>query len=379
MIRLLLSHCVLTLFVLVLSCGNDSDEGISEESDYDNDLGGTAGDDTTNDGIDTASEDEIDSEFDTEIKQPDVVCGFSNLSQIQACVEQERYVADLESVTVLRPPGSDGWQDVQDFLALRLEQLGYEVSLHDYGSGVNVIGRLPGFKAEEIEVSLSAHYDHIEGCLGADDNASGVAGALEIARVLANQRFERTFMVAFWDEEERGLIGSSHYAKMAKDNGDIISAALVLEMIGYIDESPNTQEVPAGFGFLFPKMMNEMKNNENRANFIFFVADESAATVTDSLTKNADLLSLPSMAIKLNNQQKNSLVLHALQRSDHASFWREDYPAIMIGDTANYRYDAYHCKERKDEISLLNHEFSVKVIRATLATLVEELRSEVSD
>ena len=128
-------------------------------------------DDSNANGTEGKNESNPDSESVDDHK--DEICDVADVSQIQACVEQKRYIADLESVAVLRPPGSEGWHDVQDMLAQRLEQLGYDVSRSDYGSGVNVIGRLPGTKAEEIEVILSAHYDHIPGCPGADDNASG--------------------------------------------------------------------------------------------------------------------------------------------------------------------------------------------------------------
>ena len=366
--------CVFVICIFFASCEEGLDPNNNDLDTRDSDNNGTGEDviDSQTEGPGDGTDREPDS--DTGTKNPEEACGPATVKELQACVEQKRYVTNLESVAILRPPGSDGHRDVQDLLAARLEQLGYEVSRLDYGSGVNIVGRLHGTTEEEVEVNLSAHYDHIPGCPGADDNASAVAGALEIARVLAGIKFERTLVVAFWDEEEKGLIGSRHYAKKARKNGATISIALVLEMIGYIDTAPNTQEVPGGFELLFPKKVNELKQNDHRADFIIFVADDSASSISDSLHNHAEGLGLPSMSLKLSKRQKSSLLLNSLRRSDHASFWDEDYPAIMISDTADFRYDAYHCAARMDEISLLNHEFSVKVIRATLATLVEELR-----
>src|SRR5690606_6446465 len=104
---------------------------------------------------------------------------------------------------------------VQDLCADRLTELGYEVTLHNYGSGVNVIGRRPGATAPDEIVMVGAHYDHIDDCRGADDNASGVAAALEIARVLATVETQRTTMIACWDQEELGLIGSEAFVTAA--------------------------------------------------------------------------------------------------------------------------------------------------------------------
>jgi len=80
----------------------------------------------------------------------------------------------------VRPPGSPHWQAVQDLCADRLAEYGYQVVLDDYGTGINVIGRRLGKSAPEQTVVVAAHYDHIDECAGADDNASGVAATLEI-------------------------------------------------------------------------------------------------------------------------------------------------------------------------------------------------------
>src|SRR4051812_5098468 len=108
----------------------------------------------------------------------------------------EQYAADVAFIQGERTPGSAHWQEVQDFCAKRLEDLGYEVERQTYGTGVNVIGLLRGASIPDEQVLISAHYDHIEGCAGADDNGSGVAAALDAARQLASKPRARTLVVA---------------------------------------------------------------------------------------------------------------------------------------------------------------------------------------
>lgn len=114
---------------------------------------------------------------------------------------------------------------------------------------------------------IGAHYDHIRGCDGADDNASGVAGVLEAARVLARASYPHT-LVACWDEEERGLIGSRAYARRARANGDTIDAYFNFEMIGYSDSTANSQQLLAGFSLLFREAALEDTRNMHRDHFV---------------------------------------------------------------------------------------------------------------
>ncbi len=145
-------------------------------------------------------------------------CGTGSATAIADCVEQSRYEADLKFVAAPRPPGSAHHQAVRDLCAARFAEYGFTVEQHDYGTGSNVIGVLPG--ASDERVIVSAHYDSTDGsCPGADDNATGVAGVLETARVMATASLDRTLVVACWDEEEDGLIGSDAYAARAKQSG----------------------------------------------------------------------------------------------------------------------------------------------------------------
>ncbi|MCB9598159.1 MAG: M20/M25/M40 family metallo-hydrolase [Sandaracinaceae bacterium] len=299
-------------------------------------------------------------------------CAPDTPESLMGCVERARYVTDLEAVEGARSPSDAHHDEVRDMIATRLEALGLTVERHDYGTGVNVIGTLAGTSDERVLVS--AHYDHIPDCPGADDNGSGVAGALEVARVLAMATHDRTLVVAFWDEEERGLVGSEAYANRHATTGEPLVANLVFEMIGYRDETPNSQSFPDGFELLFPRQIRQIQANQMRGDFILLIADELHSTASvEAYQRMAARVSLPAIALVLDDGNKRSPLLGDLRRSDHAPFWALDEPGVMIGDTANFRYARYHCGAGADTSDHLDPDFSVQVIQATVGAAAELL------
>jgi len=196
-----------------------------------------------------------------------------------------------------RDPGSSHWQEIQDLCADRLTSLGFTVERHAYATGVNVIGVRTGTSDPDHQVMVAAHYDHIPGCAGADDNASGVAGLLEAARVLSMASYPRTLVVACWDQEERGLIGSRAYAARAEAAGEIIDAHFDFEMIGYVSSEPDSQRFPAGFDVLFPDASAEVVANDSRADFVAVIGDPTAEANVDSMESFADRIGLPFVPI----------------------------------------------------------------------------------
>ena len=288
------------------------------------------------------------------------------------CIDATRYVEDLEAFAILRPPGAEGWQAVQDACAGELERLGFAVERQDYGTGINVIGRQAGTASAPRTVIVSAHYDHLDDCVGADDNATGVAGVLEVARVLAGRSHSNDLVVACWDEEESGLIGSLAYAEEALLQGEDIAVAFSLEMIGYASDSPDTQTLPAGFEILFEDAASTVAANDNRGDFIALIADENAAPATTAFVEHAPS-DLPVVLVELTTEMTTAAALSDLQRSDHASFWYAGYPAIMVTDTANFRYGGYHCRDGEDTIDRLDLDFAVDVVEATAESVLTVL------
>lgn len=305
-----------------------------------------------------------------------VECPGADPASLQDCVLQERYAATLRRVVGPRPPGSARWQEVQNLCDVTLSGLGFEVERHVYATGINVVGRRAGTRWPEQAVMLGAHYDHIPGCPGADDNASGVAGILEAARALSSVEHPRSLVVACWDEEERGLVGSRAWAARARARGEEVAVYLNFDAIAFADPRPNTQRVPAGFDLLFPDQVQKLLEREYRADFITVVTDAAAEPWAHQLEVAAEREGLPMAVLSIPTLIKQTHVAIDLQRSDHAALWDQGYPAIMITDTAEYRSDAYHCRGRPDTIARLDLTFATRVVRATTFAAAMALRGE---
>ncbi len=300
-------------------------------------------------------------------------CGEGAPLALARCVDGARYQADLEAVAMERAPGNAHWQAVQDLCASRLTSLGFTVERHAYGTGVNVVGVREGAAEPARRVLIGAHYDHIRGCAGADDNATGVAGALEAARVLAVRRYPRTLVVACWDEEERGLLGSRAYARRAQAQGEVVDAYFNFEMIGYVDRAPNSQRLPPGVNLVFPAAAREWEERERRGDFVAAIGNERAAAAMEALERAADRLEFPYIPLRLSAQLMSSPLVGDLRRSDHASFWDNGFPGIMLTDSSEFRYDRYHCTNGPDLASNLDRTFASNVVAITVAAAAESL------
>ena len=304
---------------------------------------------------------------------PPAVCGTSSPATIAACVREADLMRDLTQIATPRPPGSAHHDEVRDICADRFAALGFAVERFNYGTGVDVIGVKPGADPSAPRVILSAHYDHIAGCPGADDNGSGVTGVLEAARLLSTSHYQRTLVVACWDEEERGLIGSQAYARRAQAAGDAIAVAYVFEMIGFRSTDSASQQLPPGLNLLFPRQAAQIRENDYRGDFITLVADDAARATVGTMADAASALSLPSISLFLTAAQTRSTLYGTLQRSDHAPFWTAGYPAIQITDTAEYRNPRYHCQAGQDTVDTIVPSFLRAVVQATVASVAETL------
>jgi hypothetical protein len=195
----------------------------------------------------------------------------------------------------------------------------------------NIEVEIPGTRPEVL--LIGAHYDSVFGSPGANDNGSGVAATLALARRFANRKTQHTMrFVAFVNEEPpyflSGEMGSLVYAGRCKAHGDKISAMISLETIGYFSDAPHSQTYPSpGLGIFYPKI----------GNFIGFVSNVHSRTllrrVIGLFRKHAKI---PSEGAAL------PAFIPGVSWSDQWSFWRNGYPAIMVTDTAPFRYPYYH-------------------------------------
>jgi Zn-dependent M28 family amino/carboxypeptidase len=195
----------------------------------------------------------------------------------------------------------------------------------------NIIAHF-GPETKEVVV-VGAHYDTAGPLPGADDNASGVAGLLELARLLGNAQAPiRVELVAYTLEElpffRSEQMGSAVHAKALKREGAAVRVMFSLEMIGYFSDAPDSQHFPiSALSLFYP----------TEGNFISVVGKMGAGTLVRKIKRAmAEATSLPVYSINAPR------LIPGVDFSDHLSYWREGYPAVMITDTAFYRNANYH-------------------------------------
>lgn len=250
------------------------------------------------------------------------------------------------------------------YIEKAFQAAGYEVASQHYvvdGKTVrNLEAVLPGASPSDEIVVIGAHYDSVAGSPGANDNASGVAALLEIARLLAQEQPARSVrFVAFVNEEPPFFyteeMGSRVYARRARERGEKIVAMLSLETIGYYADAPGSQHYPFPFSPFYP----------DTGNFIAFVGNlASRELVQACLASFRNRAAFPAEGIAAPGW------MGGVHWSDHWSFWREGYPAIMVTDTALFRYAHYHA--RTDTPDKIDYERLARVVTG-LARVTRDL------
>ncbi len=232
----------------------------------------------------------------------------------------------------------------------------------------NVIGRQAGMRDEAVTFVIDGHFDGVPGSPGADDNGSAIAGVLEALRILSQYTFEHSIRYIGFDAEELGLIGSIRYVQNGIKPFELIEGVLNFEMIGYYDDAPNSQLLPAGFDMLFPAAAQAVADDDHRGNFITVVGNVNSNPLIGAFESAADTY-VPELRVISVAVPGNGSLAPDLRRSDHASFWDGGYQALMLTDGADFRNFNYHTPD--DVISTLDFAFMANVVKATLATAAE--------
>ncbi len=222
------------------------------------------------------------------------------------------------------------------YISTPFESIGYQPNLQSFKVQGKTVSNIEVVKAgtdrpDEIVV-VGAHYDSVVGSPGANDNATGVAGVLELARVLRSQQLSRSIrFVAFVNEEPpysyTNAMGSRRYAERAASKGERITAMLSLETIGYYSDEGDSQHYPFPFGHFYP----------DKGNFIGFVGNlQSRKLVRRAIASFRSHAQFPSEGLAAPGW------VTGIGWSDHWSFWKSGYSGIMVTDTALFRYPQYH-------------------------------------
>ncbi len=212
----------------------------------------------------------------------------------------------------------------------------------------NIVVDHPGTtKADEV-VLVAAHIDAFHG--GADDNSSGVAAMLGVARAVKAHRFARTIRFVAFDLEERGALGSTHFANAGL--ADDVVVALVLECVGFT--APTQDEPP-----LLPLPAV--------GDFLLVVANERSRTAAQRMLAMNEALDLIHLRAIVASGDGAFPLTSALTRSDNGPLWLRGIPALMLSDTANFRNPHYH--ETSDLPATLVPAFLAASTRTTAAAV----------
>lgn len=222
------------------------------------------------------------------------------------------------------------------WLEKELEAAGFRVERQKYDvdgvESLNLIVEVKGAQAPSEIVLVGAHYDSAPGTPGANDNGSGTAACLALTRRSAKLKPDRTLRFVFFANEEpphfqRQTMGSLVYARSCKARRDDLHAVLVLETLGYYTDAAGSQKYPSLMSAYYPSV----------GNFVGFVGNvQSTPLVTSVVTSFRKNCQFPSEAGALPGQIKG------VDWSDHWSFWQFGYQAVMVSDTATFRYPHYH-------------------------------------
>lgn len=230
----------------------------------------------------------------------------------------------------------DRLQLAVDFIERAWSQMGHTVQRHAYRMGqreaVNLIVEIQGSAEPRRIVIVGAHYDSVEGSPGANDNASGVAAVLALSRMFVGLKPARTLRFAAFGNEEPPYfqssdMGSLVYARACRDAGEDVAAMISFDGIGWYSDKRDSQMYPGALRRFFP----------SEGNFIAFVGNlSSRGLVRQSVGAFRRSVEFPSEGIAA------PAIMPGIGWSDHWSFWKQGYPAVMVTDTLPFRYPYYH-------------------------------------
>lgn len=255
------------------------------------------------------------------------------------------------------------------YIEAELTALGYRPESQTYAIGDKPVRNIsvelspPGADAKTPSIVVGAHYDSFGPAPGANDNGSGSAAVLELARLLKDVplKDKRLRLVLFVNEEppydRTPDMGSYHYAKSLKEAGENVVGMVSLETIGAFSDEPGTQKYPVPFNYIFPDV----------ANFVALVAlPGGRAFLHDFVAAFRQHTQIPTIGGTAPD------FVDGIGWSDHWSFYVLGYPAIMITDTALFRYPHYHTPT--DTPDKVDYEKLARVTLGVEATLRDLLR-----
>ncbi|MEM6672681.1 MAG: M28 family peptidase [Planctomycetota bacterium] len=260
--------------------------------------------------------------------------------------------------------------EAERYLTKRLEALELEVTrqpyLIDEVEVANLEVRIEGTEDDLACLVVGAHYDTIDGTPGADDNASGAAALVEVARLVKDHAFRHDLLLVLYTNEEppsfqTESMGSVVHSTSMDERGDEVAAMLSIESVGFFTDEEGSQEVPRWLEPLYP----------DTGNFIAFVGDlRSRKLVKRCIASFREHAEVPSEALAA------PAGVPGVGWSDHWSYWQRGYEALMVTDTALFRNPHYH--EDSDTLETLDLDVTARIVHG-LARVVVDLDAKKAD
>ena len=264
----------------------------------------------------------------------------------------------------------DKLNEAADYVEAEFKSYGYKPKRQTYQvhgrDCYNIDVEITGSKNPEKVVIIGAHYDSVIGTPGANDNGSGTAAMLLLAKHFAKSAPEKSLRFVAWTNEEppyfqnRGLMGSWVYAEKCRLEKQEIVAVLSLETMGYYTDAKDSQKYPSPLDMLYP----------STGNFVGFVSNVKSRGLQRKVIKTfRKHAKIPSEGASLPD------ALPGVGWSDHWSFWQEGYAGLMVTDTAPFRYPHYH--KATDTPDKVNFPEMAKVVEGLKFVVMDQAKIDV--
>jgi peptidase M28-like protein len=278
---------------------------------------------------------------------------------------RDRLIAHLRTLVGERHPISSPRKllETEAYLRRYLTNAGCEVTLHSFEAWGKTFRNVVGVRHPARDegrsrppLIIAAHYDTVSGSPGADDNASALAVLLEAAGRLQPAGLRRPVHCIGFCLEEEDLLGSRAYVASLKEAGKSILGAIVLECVGYARSEPGSQRTPPHLPIAIPSV----------GDFLGVVGNEASRDLVAAIM-SCGRVTVPSLKMIPLTVPGRGELLPDTRRSDHAAFWDQGFPAVMLTDTADFRNPHYH--RPSDTIETLNLDFFSQMVPLLVATV----------
>ncbi len=251
-----------------------------------------------------------------------------------------------------------------------------EPMVYERMEGANIVAVKKGIEEPYKAIVIFGHHDTVRNSPGANDNTASVAALLELARALAPWYFRNSVFLVTTDMEEVGFFGARALVKTLLESYQLLGN-IDFETMSYTTTEPGTQIVPPGLGLLYSKQMKRVRENKFRGDFTCIVYNGAASALASMLAVALNYQVGPNTALLLRDPNDLPFVGKLLKkivpavrnfaRSDHVCFWAAGLPAIMVTDTANFRYHHYH--QPTDTPEKLDYERVGAIVAATATAI----------